>query len=425
MTQEKKLNLFQKFLRTGVHDDTSFIEIQRAYMFNLFILIGSPFAILSLIINLTHSAYLPAAVNMAQLISFSIALWVSLKGRYKELRVFVLISLTVLSMIASYIYHNSGEYRFLLMILAAIILFDKDWHYLLYAMSTAAVFVLLRLSYTPNLEQLPIPEIIATCLKMFLPLLLFILALLYFKTIYFKNLYQLESANMELRFAKDEKERILGTVAHDLRTPISNISGITKLMQAEELPKEEQQKFFALIDHASHSALMLINDLLQHNENNSADGQLKTVELNQQLSEWYPSFEFRARQKKIRVNVQYCAEDLSVIIDTDRIERVLGNLVMNAIKFSPEHSQIIVITRKEPNFALITVTDHGIGIPQEKQDSIFDLFGHGKSSGTAGEKGFGMGLSICKQIVEQHKGKITVESEEGKGTIFSVRLPLV
>lgn len=103
---------------------------------------------------------------------------------------------------------------------------------------------------------------------------------------------------MELRFAKDEKERILGTVAHDLRTPISNISGITKLMQAEELPKEEQQKFFALIDHASHSALMLINDLLQHNENNSADGQLKTVELNQQLSEWYPSFEFRARQKK-------------------------------------------------------------------------------------------------------------------------------
>lgn len=425
MTQEKKLNLFQKFLRTGVHDDTSFIEIQRAYMFNLFILIGSPFAILSLIINLTHSAYLPAVVNMAQLISFSIALWVSLKGRYKELRVFVLISLTVLSMIASYIYHNSGEYRFLLMILAAIILFDKDWHYLLYVMSTAAVFVLLRLSYTPNLEQLPIPEIIATCLKMFLPLLLFILALLYFKTIYFKNLYQLESTNMELRFEKDEKERILGTVAHDLRTPISNISGITKLMQAEELPKEEQQKLFALIDHASHSALMLINDLLQHNENNSADGQLKTVELNQQLTEWYPSFEFRARQKKIRVNVQYCAEDLPVTIDTDRIERVLGNLVMNAIKFSPEHSQIIVITRKEPNFALITVTDHGIGIPHEKQDSIFDLFGHGKRSGTAGEKGFGMGLSICKQIVEQHKGKITVESEEGKGTVFSVRLPLV
>lgn len=425
MTQEKKLNLFQKFLRTGVHADTSFIEIQRAYMFNLFILIGSPFAILSFIINLTHSAYFPATVNLAQLISFSIALWISVKGRYKQLRVFVLISLTVLSMIASYIYHNSGEYRFLLMILAAIILFDKDWHYLLYAMSTAAVFVLLRLSYTPNLEQLPIPEIIATCLKMFLPLLLFILALLYFKTIYFKNLYQLESTNMELRFAKDEKERILGTVAHDLRTPISNISGITKLMQADEIPKEEQQKFFALIDHASHSALMLINDLLQHNENNSADGQLKTVELNQQLSEWYPSFEFRARQKKIRVNVQYCAEDLSVTIDTDRIERVLGNLVMNAIKFSSEHSQIIVITRKEPNFALITVTDHGIGIPHEKLDSIFDLFGHGKSSGTAGEKGFGMGLSICKQIVEQHKGKIAVESEEGKGTVFSVRLPLV
>jgi signal transduction histidine kinase len=425
MTQEKKLNLFQKFLRTGVYTDTSFIEIQRAYMFNLFILIGSPFAIISLTINLSHSAYFPAFVNVAQLVSFAVALWISIKGRYKQLRVVVLISLTILSMIASYIYHNSGEYRFLLMILAAIILFDKDWQYLCYAMGTAGVFVLLRLSYTPNLEELPITELIATCLKMFLPLLLFILALLYFKTMYFKNLYQLENANMELRFAKDQKDRILGTVAHDLRTPISNVSGIAKLMQSEELSKEEQQKFFTMIDHASHSALMLINDLLQQNDNGTETGYLKTVEFNQQLSEWYPSFEFRAREKKIRVNVQYCIEDLPVTIDTDKIERVLANLVTNAVKFSKENSEIIIRTVKEPNFALVTVTDHGIGIPKEKQDNIFELFGHGKRSGTAGEKGFGMGLSICKQIVEQHKGKITVESEEGKGTVFFVRLPLV
>jgi len=424
MTQEKKPNLFQQFLRIGVKDDTSFIETQKAYMFNLFILIGSPFAILSLIINLTHAAYLPAAVNIAQLISFSVALWVAFNNKYKQLRVLILVSLTVLSMIASYIYHNSGEYRFLLMILAAIILFDKDWQYLFYAMGTALVFVFLRLSYTPNLEELPIPEIIATCLKMFLPLLLFIMALLYFKSIYFKNLYQLENANMELRYEKEQKERILGTVAHDLRTPISNISGITKLMQSSELSREEQQKFHILIDQASHSALMLINDLLQQNDSQHENGQLKKTEFNQLLSEWYPSFEFRAREKKIRINVQYCADDLPVIIDVDRIERVLANLVTNAIKFSRENAEIIIYTRKEPNFALITVSDNGIGIPKEKQDNIFDLFGHGKRTGTAGEQGFGMGLSICKQIVEQHKGSISVESEEGKGTSFLVRLPL-
>jgi signal transduction histidine kinase len=122
--------------------------------------------------------------------------------------------------------------------------------------------------------------------------------------------------------------------------------------------------------------------------------------------------------------VQYCADDLPVIIDVDRIERVLANLVTNAIKFSRENAEIIIYTRKEPNFALISVTDHGIGIAKEKQENIFDLFGHGMRTGTAGEQGFGMGLSICKQIVEQHKGNITVESEEGKGTAFLVRLPL-
>lgn len=124
------------------------------------------------------------------------------------------------------------------------------------------------------------------------------------------------------------------------------------------------------------------------------------------------------QEKKIRVNVQYSPEDLQVTIDVDRMERVLANLVTNAVKFSKEHSEIIIHTRKEPNFALVTITDHGIGIPKEKQENIFELFGQAKRSGTAGEQGFGMGLAICKQIVEQHKGKITVESEEGRGTIF-------
>lgn len=424
MTQEKKRNLFQKFLRIGIHDATPFIERQRVYMFNLFILIGAPFAVISLIINLTHDAYFPASVNIAQLISFSVALWVAIKGKYKQLRIVVLVCLTVLAMIGSYIYQNSGEYRFLVMILAAIILFDKDWHYLLYAMGTALGFVFLRLSYTANLHELPITEIVATGLKMFLPLLLFILALLYFKTIYFKNLYQLENTNMELRFARDQKERILGTVAHDLRTPISNIVGIAKLMQVDDLDKSEQHKLFTLIEHSSHSALMLINDLLQHNDNAKDTGHVKNVEFNHQLSEWYPSLEFRAREKKIRVNIQYSVDRLPVNIDVDKMERVMANLVTNAVKFSTENSEILIYTKREPNFVFIAVSDNGIGIPLEKQENIFDLFGHGNRPGTAGEPGFGMGLSICKQIVEQHKGRITVESEEGKGTVFIVRIPI-
>lgn len=425
MTKENRSNPFRRFLQTGVNPDTSFIETQRVYMFNLFILIGSPFALLSLVINLSHHAYFPALVNIAQLISFGVAYWVSVKGKYTQLRLLILICLTALSMIASYLYNNSGEYRFLVMILAAIILFEKDWQYLFYAMCTAFVFVLLRLSYTPYLSHIPVAELIATALKMFLPLLLFILALLYFKTIYFKNLYQLENANMELRFARDQKDRILGTVAHDLRAPISNISGIAKLMQSDAVSKEEQQKFFAMIDHASSGALMLINDLLQYNAATATNSDFKAVELNHQLTEWYPAFEFRARQKNIRINVQYCVEDLPVVIDTGRIERVIANLVTNSIKFSTEQSEIIIQTRKEIDYALISVKDQGIGIPKEKQANIFDLFGHSKRSGTAGEKGFGMGLSICKQIVEQHKGKISFESEEENGTVFHVRIPLV
>ena len=424
MTKEKKRNLLQQFLRIGVHADSGFIETQQTQMFNLFILIGAPFAIISLIINLSHLDYFPATVNIIQLISFSVAFWVSVKGKYKQLRIVILICLTTLAMIASYKYHNSGEYRFLVMILAAIIFFEKNWQYLCYALFTAGFFVFIRLTYNPNLNTMPLAELVATCLKMFLPLLLFILALLFFKIIYFKNLYQLENANMELRFAKDQKDRILGTVAHDLRTPISNIAGIAKLMQSDTLSKEEEQKMFILIDQAAHSGLMLINDLLQDNDKRKTESQQITVDLNEQLSEWYPSFEFRAREKNIRINMQYCSDGLPVLIDCDKMERVFANLVTNAIKFSTAYSNILIYTRKENNEAVVCVADQGIGIPPEKLESIFDLFGDAKRTGTAGEQSFGMGLSICKQIIEQHKGNIKVSSEEGKGTSFFVRIPL-
>ena len=104
---------------------------------------------------------------------------------------------------------------------------------------------------------------------------------------------------------------------------------------------------------------------------------------------------------------------------------MISNLVANAIKFSPTGAIINVKMEHDANRVLIEVSDHGIGIPAELHDKIFDMFTEAKRPGTAGEQAFGLGLAISKQIVEAHGGKIWFESDPMKGTTFFVDLPVV
>jgi signal transduction histidine kinase len=109
-------------------------------------------------------------------------------------------------------------------------------------------------------------------------------------------------------------------------------------------------------------------------------------------------------------------------LDAYKMDRVFSNLINNAIKFSHQQSTIKIELSQAESIATVAVQDNGIGISQEHQEQIFDKFGSIRQDGTAGEKSFGLGLSICKQIVDAHNGKIWVESEVDKGSCFYVQL---
>ncbi len=113
-----------------------------------------------------------------------------------------------------------------------------------------------------------------------------------------------------------------------------------------------------------------------------------------------------------------------VSIDNEKMWRVISNLIANVIKFSPHGAVIEVRLTEKPGYAVVEVEDHGLGIPEEVKDKVFDMFTEARRTGTAGEKSFGMGLAISKQIVQAHGGKIWFESKPGKGTTFFVELPL-
>lgn len=412
-----------RLLRLGIRNDTSFVEVQKTYMFNLFLLVASPFALLSLVVNIYSLSLVPAVFNLIQLTLFGIGFRISYLQKQLQLRPVILLILSFIATLAAYFYKNGSEYRLLVMMIAAVVFFDKTWQYFLFALLVSLSFLLVRLE-DMNFSALPVSQNLQQIALILFPLLVFVMSLYYFKHIYFKNLYKLEKTNTALSIAKKQKEKILNTVAHDLRTPISNIAGISQLILTDPQFSKEQKDLVSLIVHATNASLTLINDLLENSEAHMHSALLAPVDLNELIRQYAPLLSISASEKHCSIEYNLTEMALPVYVDSGRIERVINNLVSNAIKFSPPDSVISLNSDKDKDFAIVTVKDHGVGIPPENHQKIFEMYTHAKRKGTAGEQSFGMGLSICKQIVEQHGGHIYLQSEVGEGSNFIVTLPL-
>jgi signal transduction histidine kinase len=217
-----------------------------------------------------------------------------------------------------------------------------------------------------------------------------------------------------------DKDRILRVVAHDLRNPISGIAALSKTLSEQE----NANPYLKMIEQTSQQTLYLVNELLQNNMDTEAL-QLKEVAVNTTVVNAVELIQQTAQQKGITIIANEEKFDVKAMLDVAKIERVWHNLLTNAVKFSGANSSIVVSSTQSSTMVTIAVKDNGIGIPIGMQETLFSKVSTARRRGTAGEKSFGLGLSICKEIVEAHGGKIWVESEENKGSTFFVQLPIV
>ena len=231
----------------------------------------------------------------------------------------------------------------------------------------------------------------------------------------------LEKALEEIKNSSREKDRILRTVAHDLRNPLGGISSLTSIMvdEAEDNDLKYQLK---IIQDTSADTLELINEILEATNNTSIGMHKQLVEINSLLNNSVELLRFKAAEKHQHIVVDGLDTVEQLYINREMIWRVISNLISNAIKFSPVDATIHVKSIQRENYVQISINDHGIGIPDEMKDKVFNMFTDAKRPGTIGEKSFGLGLSICKQIIEKHNGKIWFESSPKKGTTFYIKL---
>ena len=148
----------------------------------------------------------------------------------------------------------------------------------------------------------------------------------------------------------------------------------------------------------------------------------ETCTLKELLSETISLNSETAVKKKVLIDLE-CDDNLIVILDKEMISIVLRNLISNAIKFSPVGSRIKINAIKENNELKISVVDEGVGIPEDHIPKLFKLDQNISTVGTDGEQGSGMGLILCSDILKKHNGKISVQSKEGRGSMFTIILP--
>ena len=215
----------------------------------------------------------------------------------------------------------------------------------------------------------------------------------------------------------------LDNVAHDLRTPMTSLRSQAELsLRAEANPQQYREALADCVEE-SDRILTLLNSLMDISEAETGTMrlQLETVCISKLLQEIIDLYQYVAEAKNISITVN-CVKDLQIIADQNRMRQVLGNLIDNAIKYTPPKGKIAVLAQREKEGIILSVEDTGVGISAEEIPHIWNRLHRGDKSRS--QPGLGLGLSLVKAIVNAHKGRTDVQSTPGEGSIFRVTLPL-
>lgn len=247
---------------------------------------------------------------------------------------------------------------------------------------------------------------------------------------------ELEDANENLRMMDREKTKFLSTVAHDLRTPLTAIKAYADMMlMYKDEPAEVREEFINIIIHESDRVNRLIDNLLNlaRIELNTMRYEMKPLDMNALINQLTSSHKKQTNQLGLSLMADIPDNLPEVLGDQKRIGQVIANLLSNAIKFTPPGGKIKIDVKSKSDQGIhhtanhnicVSVSDTGIGIPEQYHQKIFEKFGRAQMSSKTAKEGLGLGLAIAKHIVEHHGGRIWVESEEGKGSRFSFTLPV-
>lgn len=230
----------------------------------------------------------------------------------------------------------------------------------------------------------------------------------------------------ELKEINATKDKFISIIAHDLRGPFNGFLGLTEILaeEADKFSKEELLDLSMELHKTAKTQYRLLSDLLQWSRIQSGRMEFTptTCKLDELVDFVFDIQKANAENKNISLVKGY-DRNFELVADIEMMQVVLRNLISNAIKFTGYGGKIIVSAKLTENFSSVTISDTGIGIQPVDISKLFRIDIHHSTEGTHSEKGTGLGLVLCKDIIDRHSGKILVESTIGKGTSITISLP--
>jgi len=243
---------------------------------------------------------------------------------------------------------------------------------------------------------------------------------------------ELAQANMRLYELNMLKSDFLATMSHELRTPLNSILGFSEVLGSIDSLDDKQKRYVLNIQKSGKTLLEMINDILDLAKIESGKMETRPAEFRivQVVSAQCDMARPLTERKNIDLEIRIEPDLPPLFQDQARVQQILNNLLSNAIKFTPEGGRIDVEARRDENgFLVLSVGDTGVGISEEDQQTIFEKFRQGKTAMPSGDamtreySGSGLGLSIVKELCRLLGGEVSLQSELGKGSTFTVRLP--
>jgi signal transduction histidine kinase len=236
----------------------------------------------------------------------------------------------------------------------------------------------------------------------------------------------LERQQIELKQLNASKDKFFSIIAHDLRNPFTGLLGITDFIvkNIEKFTQVEVKEHVAELRDSAETVYTLIENLLAWSrlQRGAMEYCPQHILLDKIAESNVRLFTPTAKQKQITLSNQV-SEGITAYADQDMIDTVVRNLTSNALKFTYPKGIVTISARQREHVVEIAVSDTGIGIPPEELSQLFRIDIKYSNAGTAGEEGTGLGLILCKDLIEKNGGMIRVESEVGQGTVFTFGLP--
>lgn len=234
---------------------------------------------------------------------------------------------------------------------------------------------------------------------------------------------QIQLLNVQLQKVNNDKDRFISILGHDLKNPFTNILGLADILATEKLEKEESDEYLAMLNDVAKRTYKLLEELLEWARVQTGNFPFRPdyFSLGQAVEDVLCHVKVSAMAKNI--TIRHDTNGQQVYADYGMLRTILRNLITNAVKFTRPGGVITVTAEEMPASVIVSVADNGVGMDEEIRRKLFGISDIITTKGTADEKGTGLGLILCKEFVEVHKGAIWVESEEDKGSVFSFTLP--